>query len=1376
MGKPSPSVKDIFGQALEKSSASQRAAFLDTACAGSSALRQQVDDLLLAYEDAGSFLEHPTTDLDLMGSAVVRPREGAGTAIGPYCLHEPIGEGGMGTVYRAEQTQPVRRTVALKVIKPGLDSRRVLGRFEAERQALALMDHPNIAKVLDAGATDAGHPYFVMELVKGVPITRFCDEHRLTPGERLELFVPVCQAVQHAHQKGVIHRDLKPSNVLVALYDGQPVPKVIDFGVAKATGPRLDGATQLTEFGTVVGTLEYMSPEQAELNPLDIDTRSDIYSLGVLLYELLTGTTPLERKRLEATTLLEALRIIREEDPPKPSTRLSTTERLPAIAASCGLEPRKLSGLLRGDLDWIVMKALEKDRNRRYETANGLAMDVRRYLDDEPVVACPPSTWYRCRKFVRRNVRALAMMAVLAVIVLAAMGIVAGSLGWVARDRAVRQVALEREIAGALDETDVCYRRGELTDARAALRRAEGFLATGRTREPLRQRALRWRADLALVARLEEIRLEKAAVKEGHFDTAGADPAYRKEFRQYGLDVEALDPVEAARRIQSAAIRDRLVSALDDWILSKRAGVDGKDHLLAVARKADPDRWRDRFRDAYWRGDDKALVVLAREESLRAQPPATALLLSSVLRQTHEHALAIAVLRQAQARNPADFWLNQDLGYLLMQARPAQSHEAIGFYRAALVLRPESPGVHVNLGVALNQLGRVVEAESEFRTAARLKPDYATAHFDLGNTLQQQGRIPEAEVEFRTASRLDPAYTEPRVNLGRIFLETGWFAEAEAEFRAAIQRKPDLAPAHVSLANALQQQGRTAEAEAELRTASRLQPPPAPAPRTPTPTPGKDTLSALNRWASGGEARTPWALPPGTDEARTHFNRANDLRQQGRMAEAEAEYRAAVQLDPGPPMYLFGLGSILMQTRRLGEAEAIFREGIRRWPNSEGGYLSLGNVLRHQGRTAEAEAAFREAIRLKPDYALTHANLGSLLQSKGRLAEAEAAYREAQRLDPAYAQYHIDLGGLFLQSNRAAEAEAEYREAIRLKPDLIGGHLSLGSMLRQQGRLAEAEAEYREAVRHKPDLATAHTQLGSLLRTQGRLTEAEAEYRTVIHLEPASAEYRFNLGTLLAQSSRLPEAEAEYREVIRLKPDHAAAHHTLVDVLARSGRWDGAASALARALELSPGNHFPWYRAAVLRLHLGDVEGYRRATRELLERFSAAPTPEVAERIAMALLLNPESTADIESAGRFAARAMSGTEKHPFRWYFEQVDGLVAVRAGRYSEAVARFEALKPKAGRGCNDARAFATLALAQHRLGHSEGARAALASAQATVAQLMPVPAQGRPFDHSWHDWLICQLLCREAEGLLGRGSQTADRESESESSAAAEADPPR
>ncbi len=270
---------------------------------------------------------------------IIEVGDGPGTVIGPYKLLEPIGEGGMGTVFMAEQTRPVKRLVALKLIKPGMDSRQVLARFEAERQALALMDHPNIAKVFDAGATEQGRPYFVMELVKGIPITQFCDERRLTPRERLELSIPVCQAVQHAHQKGVIHRDIKPSNVLVGLYDGVPVPKVIDFGVAKATGQKLTEATLFTGFGAVVGTPEYMSPEQAQLDNLDIDTRSDIYALGVLLYELLTGTTPLNRKRLKEAAFLEVLRVIREEEPPRPSMRLCTTEELPSIAACRNVEP-----------------------------------------------------------------------------------------------------------------------------------------------------------------------------------------------------------------------------------------------------------------------------------------------------------------------------------------------------------------------------------------------------------------------------------------------------------------------------------------------------------------------------------------------------------------------------------------------------------------------------------------------------------------------------------------------------------------------------------------------------------------------------------------------------------------------------------------------------------------------------------------------------------------------------------------------------------------------------------------------------------------------------------------------------------------------------
>ncbi len=394
-------VEEIFLVAVGKPPG-ERAAYLDAACAGGPELRAQVEGLIRSHEAAGSLLEKPLFQTAPTADHAP-PAEGPGAVVGPYKLIEPIGEGGMGSVWMAQQTEPVRRLVAVKLIKAGMDTRQVVARFEAERQALALMDHPNIARVLDGGTTGAGRPYFVMDLVKGVPITRYCDGQRLTLRQRLELFVPVCQAVQHAHQKGIIHRDIKPSNVLVALYDGRPVPKVIDFGVAKAAGQSLTDKTLVTGFGAIVGTLEYMSPEQAEINQLDIDTRSDIYSLGVLLYELLAGSTPFSKKDLEKAGMLEMLRVIREKEPSKPSTKLSSSDALPTLSANRGTEPGKLTRLVRGELDWIVMKALEKDRTRRYETANGFAADVQRYLADEPVQAGPPSAAYRLRKFVRRN-------------------------------------------------------------------------------------------------------------------------------------------------------------------------------------------------------------------------------------------------------------------------------------------------------------------------------------------------------------------------------------------------------------------------------------------------------------------------------------------------------------------------------------------------------------------------------------------------------------------------------------------------------------------------------------------------------------------------------------------------------------------------------------------------------------------------------------------------------------------------------------------------------------------------------------------------------------------------------------------------------------
>ena len=410
METPGQKLESLFDAALELKDPAERAAFVERECAGDLPLRARLERLLSAHGQSKVFFADclpalsPAEPAAAAGDAV-RADETLGRCIGPYKLLQKIGEGGCGVVYMAEQEKPVRRRVALKVIKLGMDTKNVVARFEAERQALALMDHPNIARVLDAGATETGRPYFVMELVHGTRITEYCDEHQLDTRQRLDLFIQVCHAIQHAHQKGIIHRDVKPSNILITHHDGVPVPKVIDFGIAKAIEEKLTNKTLFTVYGNFIGTPAYMSPEQAEYSGLDIDTRSDIYSLGVLLYELLTGKPPFEQNELLASGLDEMRKTLREREPHRPSTRLDTflPDELTATALRRHIEPPKLQLLLKGDLDWIVMKALEKDRRRRYETANGLAMDVRRFLDNEPVLARSPSRIYRFQKLVRRN-------------------------------------------------------------------------------------------------------------------------------------------------------------------------------------------------------------------------------------------------------------------------------------------------------------------------------------------------------------------------------------------------------------------------------------------------------------------------------------------------------------------------------------------------------------------------------------------------------------------------------------------------------------------------------------------------------------------------------------------------------------------------------------------------------------------------------------------------------------------------------------------------------------------------------------------------------------------------------------------------------------
>jgi serine/threonine protein kinase len=545
--------KSLFLAAADLADPAQRAAYLDRECGGDAALRQRVEALLLADAavaalppDASSVpqaaLPAPTAD----HPPPTEPQPGAVIA-GKYRLAERLGEGGMGTVWVAHQSEPVKRKVALKFIKAGLDSKAVLARFEAERQALALMDHPNIARVLDGGL-HKGRPFFVMELVKGVPITEYCDARKLTPSQRLELFVPVCQAIQHAHQKGIIHRDIKPSNVLVALYDDRPVPKVIDFGVAKATGGTLTEQTLETAFGGVVGTPQYMSPEQASLNNLDIDTRSDVYSLGILLYELLAGSPPFARQELRQAGLLEILRVVREEEPPRPSTKLSSAEALPSLSASRGTEPRKLTALLRNELDWIVMKALEKDRARRYETANGFAADVNRYLAGEPVLAHPPSTAYRLKKFVRRH-RPQVLAASLVLLALLA-GVVGTTLGLVQANQAAEAEGNAKN--DAVEQQRLAEQAAQ-QERQAKIREAQR--ADGEKKAKLAAEARRQEAERNLI-----FARKANAILGAVF--AGLDPKKIAESGRPLQDVLRQNLSKAVQELEGSAIGDPLEVAL----------------------------------------------------------------------------------------------------------------------------------------------------------------------------------------------------------------------------------------------------------------------------------------------------------------------------------------------------------------------------------------------------------------------------------------------------------------------------------------------------------------------------------------------------------------------------------------------------------------------------------------------------------------------------------------------------------------------------------------------------------------------------------------------------------------------------------------------
>ena len=1198
---PTPHEETLFQAALPLAGA-DRAAFLDRECAGDPALRARLEALLAAHDQPDTLFGaqadavRPTISLDLAHDLA---DDLAGETIGRYKLLEKIGEGGCGVVYVAEQTEPVRRRVALKIIKLGMDTKQVVARFEAERQALAMMDHPNIAKVLDAGvvgqrsdirgqrseASDqrsaggvadaltsdfrpltsgSGRPYFVMELVRGMRITDYCDQEQLSTRDRLDLFIKVCQAIQHAHQKGIIHRDIKPSNILVTLHDGVPVPKVIDFGIAKAVEGRLTDATVYTQLHQFIGTPAYMSPEQAEMSGLDIDTRSDIYSLGVLLYELLTGVTPFDAKELMSQGIDAMRRTIREKEPPRPSTRL--TQALVAVDVSPRSKPGTDAGavspeevsadsrrrlrlketiaLLRGDLDWVVMKCLEKDRARRYETANGLATDLKRHLNNEPVVARPPSAAYRFQKTWRRNRLVFTAVTAMAVTLVAGLGVSMLALHQ-ARTEGERALAAEQEQTRLLRQAEANEQKAEEEAARSRqiaqfmqnmLKGVGPSVALGRDttmlREILDQTALRldeWKGRPAVEADL------RTTLGKVYSDLAEYTNA-------------------AAMHRQALALRKQLLGDEHPDVADSLSNLAGVLSLHGRTTEAE---------SLY----GEALAM--RRELLGNDHPGVAEIL-----------IDLSLLFRNASR--------------LVEAENA-AREAVAVYRNRF------GNEHLSLASALQQLawnvklrGRSSEAEAHAREGVAIRKkllgsqhlDVASALFDLAVFLGDQGKRTEAEAVIQevlamrrtTLGSEDPFAAQSLHQLAWTLHAHGWSADAETMAREALaMRRKLLGHEHADVAATLhylgfylEAQGRIPEAEAAVREALTMR----------RKLLGNDhhdvghslhwlawNLSRLGRHAEAealaSEEVALWRKlrsPEHPDVAWALAGLAVYLRNQGKLTEAEATVRESLSIrrkslgndHPDVVSSVSSLGDLLLRLGKPAAAEALLREELTyaRALAANGttqaygrlGFLlhHLADVLREAKRPEQARPLAEEAVLVyerHPDLSAGEhqhavAVLASVLTDLGDAAALESLHRRSvenlrARLPLAELQFAAALAGLtqaLIAQQKFAEAEPSARESLAIReaksPEdwrTFNSRSLLGGSLLGQKDFAEAEPlllsayeglkqrEDRIPPAGKPRIKETLQRLVQLYEATGQPQKAEAWSQKLTELSPAAS-------------------------------------------------------------------------------------------------------------------------------------------------------------------------------------------------------------------------------------------------------------------------------
>jgi serine/threonine protein kinase len=1241
----------------------------------------------------------------------------------------------------------VRRKVALKVLKAGMDTRQVLARFEAERQALALMDHPNIAQVFDGGATVSGRPYIVMELVKGVPITEFCDQHRLTPRQRLELFVSVCRAVQHAHQKGVIHRDLKPSNVLVARHDTTPVVKVIDFGVAKALGQKLTDKTLFTGIAQMVGTPLYMSPEQAGMSDPDVDTRSDVYSLGVLLYELLTGTTPFGQERFKGAGYDEIRRIIREEEPARPSTRLSTLGQAAAtVSANRESDPRALSRLLRGELDWIVMKALEKDRGRRYETANGFAMDIQRYLANEPVLACPPSAGYRLRKFVRRN-KGPVLAASLLVVVLVA-GIIGTTWGMLRAKAAEAEAVHEAgQKTKALDEKEAALTTAKTNEiqAKAAQKDAQENLKDALAAvDHLLTRVSEER--VANVPQMEPLRrdLLQDALKfyQKFLQRKSDDPVIRRETAQAYRRVAGIHR-QLGHYDESTNSYQKALELLEELCRQSPGDPELRCQLVTLHLNASlplidegkQDKAASHLRRAFQIAEDLAREYPARP-AYGAQLAWTANQLVRYVPQTRpeeaERILRRSLDLERRAPDPdlrARTYAH--LGKVLAgQRRYAQAEEA---YRESLALMPDNVWTLRNLTDLLAADGRQGEAEELCRRVVALlsKPaaDYpsgphwrgmlADAHFAHANLLKELKRTAEAEKAYRHVLDL---YEK----LARDF-------PTLPHYRTVAFHK------HLALAQFLEQAGRAKDAEEVYSKATTLL---GDAPDLPNRLAHKRGLVSCHielarLLSAGGKAL----------EAQTAFDRAVAIQQS-----LEKDFADKPEFRRELASAHYWAAHLLHQAGRAEESERFYHLAEAHW------------------RQLVAEAPKDvEALR---GLALTYHNRGVLLP---REREAEAFAHASETWTKLLALAPADVGARAMKGHGHRHLALNARSTSR--PPEEAEHCRAAIQL-----FGALHAEFPDDTGYWSCLASTQRWLGRALGRDNKPQEAEGAFRRAIELyEGLAAKFPnspdtpgelslaySDLGYQLAASGRtnaaeefLHQAVVSFSKGIELNAKVWWAWNGRGEARAQLKEWDKAGGDFAKAVELAPQHPLPHYRHALARLALADTRHFRDVCAGMLTRFGTSSDPNAAFWTVWTCGLAPDAVADWGPVVQLAEKAVADDPNNCDKLLNL---GAVLYRAGRYPEAAKRLaeagaafaQTQSPRASPVYT--RLF--LAMTLHRLGRSDEAHQQLRKAGNDIDQ---PPEETKIANGTWNRRLTLRLLRQEAEALLKKSSQADDQEQE-------------